>query len=706
MHERKGNRRWVDCPRLRTISLQIASCAMFLTATVRAQPDLTPTTLPSIFPGVAGAAAPTTVPSAPPRVIRIAAVPTTMPLTPTPISRSPVAPATSPMPPQTAVPAKPGVTTSVAPRPVAKPGRSLPYVIVPEPPAFGAVPQPSAEVRDKFSQWIRQVVDPENTLDLIVGKPRILILKQAPQKVQIPDERVAAYDVLSEKELSVTGVALGTTVLNIWFEDKTVPSGHTLLSYFVRVMPDPEAKIRIERVYQALEMQINKAFSDSRVTLTMVGSNLLVGGEAKDAADADKIIEIVEANFVSGGLNGPTQRPADAGNAPGAASGATPPTAAEVAPPTPGDILALARNGVTNQNTRVQRSNPGRRGNVNVINMLRVPGENQVMLRVTVAEVNRSAARSIGLNFSLLNSKGVQIVSNLTGGLGTFSGSTVTGAGAGAANLPMLLDHGQLGVALEALRTLNLAKSLAEPNLVTINGQTATFQAGGKFPVPVVTGATSTGLQGVQFIPFGVQLNFTPFITEKDIIRLVLDAEVSTRDASSGSNINGASVSGLDTRNVQTTVDLKPGQTLAVAGLIQQNYGATGNRIPFFGDMPLLSSLLGVNQTSTAEQELIILINAEIVRPMDAKDVPPLPGHDLLEPSDAEFFLGGRLESRNGPDFRSPTRTDFERLTRYQRLQRAYLFGPLGHSDGRTGEEAPTDPPPNEKALTPTTHSN
>ena len=541
-----------------------------------------------------------------------------------------------------------------------------------EVPAFGATPKPTPEIHDKFNQWVRQVVDPENTLDLVVGRPRILILKQVPQKVQIPDEKVAAYDVLSDKELSVIGVAVGTTVLNLWFEDPTAPSGRTLLSYFVRVVPDPEARVRLDRVYQALEQEINKAFPDSRVILSTVGTNLIVSGQAKDASDAEKIIRIIEANTVAGSSGG-TANPA---------SSTTAPSGEATAPPSASDVLALARNGIAGTRRTQNSSRPqggGASRGSNIINLLRVPGESQIMLRVTVAEVNRSAARSIGMSFSYTNNKGSTVFSNLTSGLAL-----------GGGNLPMLLDNGQLNVALEALRTLNLAKSLAEPNLVTVNGQTASFQAGGKFPVPVVTGATATGLEGVQFIPFGVSLDFTPYMTEKDVIRLVFSAEVSTRDASSGTSVGGSSVSGLASRNVQTTVDLKPGQTLAVAGLIQQNYGSSNNHIPFFGDMPLLSSLLGTNSTSAAEQELVILINAELVHPMDSRDIPPLPGSDILEPNDTEFFLGGRLESRNGPDFRSPTRTDFERMTRYQRLGHAYLFGPSGHSDGRTGEELPS----------------
>src|SRR5262249_46503345 len=196
----------------------------------------------------------------------------------------------------------------------------------------------------------------------------------------------------------------------------------------------------------------------------------------------------------------------------------------------------------------------------NIVNLLRIPGEQQVSLRVTVAEVNRAAARSIGINFDIFNKAGVLVFGQNTGNIfngggsggtgstsgfgssggGAFgtggAGSSGAGGGVGsiANNLPLTLFNGQVPVAINALRNMNYARSLAEPNLLALNGQTARFQAGGQFPVPIVTGTTLTGLQGVQFIPYGVQLTFTPFITDRDRIRLSVSASVSTRDESTG----------------------------------------------------------------------------------------------------------------------------------------------------------------------------
>ncbi|MFN5956797.1 MAG: type II and III secretion system protein family protein, partial [Planctomyces sp.] len=238
--------------------------------------------------------------------------------------------------------------------------------------------------------------------------------------------------------------------------------------------------------------------------------------------------------------------------------------------------------------------------------------------------------------------------------------------------------------AIQALRGLSYARSLAEPNLVAMNGQTASFQAGGEFPVPVVTGATNTGLQGVEFVPFGVQLRFTPFISDGNRIRLNVAAEVSTRNTSTGATVGGSSVSGRDTRNFSTVVELRSGQTMAVAGLIQTTVGGGSDKVPGAGDLPVVGWLFGSQRTSSNEQELVILVTPELVSPLDAAELPAhLPGSDVFEPDDMEFYVLNRLESRHKEDARMSVRTDWDRLIRTRSIERKYIIGPTGHSDGR-----------------------
>jgi pilus assembly protein CpaC len=525
-------------------------------------------------------------------------------------------------------------------------------------PPFG-IPQPTKKDLEEINKFVGPIVDPKAVLELALGRGRIIILKDTPKRVQVVDETIAQYNLVTPKEITIVGKKIGTTNLNIWFADPNDPAKEKIIGYLVRVSPDPDARDRLEKAFKELEREINAAFPNSLIRLVLVGNKVMVTGQAHDIVDATMILRIVRAHVSH---DDSTKY------------------ASETASSLLRSSFGMPQFGLDQYHYLAS---------ANVINMLRIPGEQQVMLRVTVAEVNRSAARSIGVNFNF-NGKTGNFVGNNTGNIATGGSSlftsftslastgTTTG-GLSTNNIPLALDNGQLHIAINALRNLNYARSLAEPNLVALNGQTATFHAGGEFPVPVTTGFTSGGLQGVNFVPFGVTLNFTPFITDRDRVRLQMSGVVSTRDSTQATNIGGANVPGLDTRNFQTTVELREGETLAIAGLIQNNLGMDANRIPGIGDLPILNWLTGFQRMFAAEQELVVLITPEFVHPMKPKEVPPLPGSDLFEPSDCEFFLAGRLESRREYDYRSPVMTDIARMRRYHRCEQIYMFGPHGH---------------------------
>ncbi len=536
------------------------------------------------------------------------------------------------------------------------------------PPLLGETPVPTPQQLEEEKRFIDGVIDPRNTFDLVEGRARLVNLKQPPIRTQIADPTVASFRIIEPKgtQMTIIGAKAGTTVLNLWFTDPKEKDKEVVLSYLVRVFPDPEAKARLEAVYKLLEIEINKAFPQSRVRLTLVGDKLMISGQAHDIYEATQLLRLARANAPGSPANrAPTT--------------SLPPTGQPLDPLRPIDTPGLESFQTA--------------GGPNVINNLRVPGEQQVQLRVVVAEVNRAAARTIGLNFSITNNRGVQVFAQTTGGLLAAGGVGAGAAGAGG-NLPVNLDNGQIPIAIQALRTLNYARSLAEPNLVAMNGQTATFLAGGQFPVPVLGGfgalnnnaggGGTGGLQGVQFVPFGVQLAFSPIITDRDRIRLTVTATVSTRDNSASANIGGTNVPGLNTRTFSTTVELREGQTMAVAGLIQNNIGATASRVPFFGDLPYVGRFASLQQTSQGEQELIVLVTPELVHPLEPHELSALPGADVFEPGDMEFYLAGRLESRRSYDYRSSVMTDIHRMLRYRKCEQVYIVGPSGH----------TDPPP------------
>ena len=507
-------------------------------------------------------------------------------------------------------PGKPAAGDSLpAPRPIvpaAPPSLPVPAPVV-EPAASCTAPaKPRAQVPKEYSQFIQSTIEPQAALDLIVGRPKLLVLKVAPKRVQLEsDEKapVASYTLITDRELSLIGRRMGTATMNLWFANAADPTKEKIVSVLVRVIPDLEARQQgrewQQRYYKALEKEINQAFPDSLVCLSLVADNLVVSGQAKDIAEATQIVRIVETNaprsFQETASIGPGQVSTTTTSTEVGLTGGTA-TQTTVTNPAPGEI------GLAEAKTQVGQAGQARQGTVsrNVINLLKVPGEQQVMLKVTVAEVDRAATRTIGVNFSINNSSGMTVFANTTGNiLSSTTGGTGTGTGIASgvgsgANLPAVIDNGKIALAINALRTLDFARTLAEPNLVTLNGQPASFQAGGEFPVPVVTGFTAAGLQGVSFVPFGVQLNFTPTITDKDRIRLNVTADVSTKDLSSSATVNGTSVPGLNTRNFRTTVELREGQTLAVAGLIQTNFGADATRVPFFGDLPVIGRFDGL----------------------------------------------------------------------------------------------------------------
>jgi pilus assembly protein CpaC len=529
-------------------------------------------------------------------------------------------------------------------------------------------PIPSAKDLEDINRYVEEVVDPRSTLDLIQHQPRLMRLKENPTRTQIGDPKIAQLEVIGQKQISILGNEVGSTVLNLWFKDGE--DKERILSYLLRVVPDPERRGRLEAVYKALAQEINHAFPDCHICLTLVGDKVVVSGEAKDVAEAAQILRVVQANAA------PTT-PIN--------TGAVPIGNVNLVVP-PGQLPG----GAPNLNEYING------GVSNVINMIRIVGEQQVALKVIVAEINRTAARSIGLDFNITNNHGITVFSQNTGNLLGSAAGTATTAGAagltGAANLMANLNNGKVALAINALRQMHYAKLLAEPKLTALNGQTASFQAGGSFPVPVVTGATATGLQGVQYVPFGVQVQFTPIITDRDRIRLQVSAEVSATTSVNSSTINGAGVPGIDTRNFQSVVELREGETLAVAGLIQQNNSGDANRVPFFGDIPILGRLASFDSVAAAEKELVILVTPELVHPLSPKEVPALPGSDIWEPGDLEFYLWGRLESYRPVDYRSPVRTDLHKMLQYRECEEKYIFGPSGHSDSPAPTHGPAIP--------------
>ena len=420
-----------------------------------------------------------------------------------------------------------------------------------------------------------------------------------------------------------------------------------------------------EQAIKVLEREIKEAFPDSAVQLSLVGEQVVVRGEAKDAVEAAQILRIVAEHTPTGRRT-------------------------RVEPSKNVNVTFIP--GLGDEQAAVDSIRQLLEGNPNLVNLLRVPGEQQVMLMVTVAEVNRTAARTIGMDFSITRGA-LAFAQNTNKGLnvGTAAAGTTASTGISAAaqaltdvggNLPTAIDNGNVLMAIQALRSMNFARSLAEPNLTTLNGKPANFQAGGSFPIPNSIVLPGGAAQSVTYQNFGVSLQFVPFITDRDRIRLQLNASVSTPSTAT-TEVSGAAVpSQITQRQFQTTVELREGQTLTVAGLIQNNFSATSNRVPFWGDLPLIGRTGGVDSLTSGEQELVVLVTPVLVHPLEQCQTPPLPGNDIFEPGDVEFYLLGHLEGRRTQDYRASVRTDFARQKRYCDCNDLFIIGPHGTTYG------------------------
>ena len=497
---------------------------------------------------------------------------------------------------------------------------------------------------------------PKQSIELQVKRATYLRFKQAPVRDEVTDEEVLDVQQVGPNEYRVFAKASGASVLSFWFENPEVPGKLDVLSYLVRVLSDPEEDERMRTLLRNLERDLNRTFPNSSVQLSYVGQQVVIRGQAKDVEEATHISRIVSRSLPRDEQSEETFDPQNVflGNA-----GADDLTSAG------GLNGLLTGQNATGANTAAI--------NNRIVNLLQVSGVHQIMLKVTVAEVNRSATRALGVDFS---------IGSIGDSASFFSMLPLAALGTIGNGATLLADRTDFDLAINALKTLNLARTLAEPQLTALNGQPAQIQVGGSFPIPQITGATATGLQGVQFQPFGVQMQFLPTVTDKDRIRLNVRATVSTRDESTGTMVGNSNVAGLNTRNFTTTVELREGTTLAVGGLIQSNLGGTSSRLPLAGDVPFLGRAFSSDSTSYDEQELVVLVTPYLVGPIEeGPESLPLPGSDYFEPDDFEFFLMGRLEGRRAEHFRSPVRSDLERINAYRKLEQQYFLGQPGHSN-------------------------
>jgi pilus assembly protein CpaC len=277
---------------------------------------------------------------------------------------------------------------------------------------------------------------------------------------------------------------------------------------------------------------------------------------------------------------------------------------------------------------------------VTVINNLGVRGSQQVMLAVKIAEVSRSVSKQFGLTPSIL--AGAPGESGFRGN--SFSTTALSSFATGV--LSQISGNFALREKIDALEEKGLIKILAEPNLVAMSGDTANFLAGGEFPVPT-NQTTNAGVPTitVEFKPFGVSLAFTPTVIDSDLINLVVAPEVSQIDKQTAPVvINGFVIPGISTRRARTTVELRDGQSFAIAGLLQSDFSDQVQQIPGLSDIPILGALARDSQFQRKETELVIIITPRLVQPAPPEAL-AAPTDGFVPPSDADIFVNGQREA-------------------------------------------------------------
>jgi len=530
------------------------------------------------------------------------------------------------------MPAPPGANSgeSVAPVP-ALPGvkNGQPAEPVPAPPGaknggrLEPVPGPLAgpDKEEIVRSGPFEVFDKQEKMEVILRRSKLLRSQTDIARTAVVDSSVCDVIQFSPREVSIIGRGQGATDVTFWFADPNVAPR----TYLVRVLPDPEAKRDIEQRFKMLEDIIAKLFPNSKVKLIPIGDKLLVTGQARDAEEAAEILAVIRGETVNQEGYWFTGRL----------------------------VAGTAQGPLTQEETN--RTFAGSQ----VINMLRIPGVHQVALRVKIAELNRSAARSFGVDVDMMFkwADGAILLQSL---LNISKGRSILGT----------FDNDKLNFGIHFLEQHGVVRMLSEPTLVTLSGRPASFVAGGEFAVPTVVGVGGASAVTTDFRAFGAIITFLPVVLDKDRIRL----EVSPEFSKINTSLSVGGTPGLDTRAVTTTVEMREGQTLAIAGLLDDSM-----KNDTAGDVPLVTQIFGTRGATREEHELIILVTPELVHPMEPEEVPPLPGFDVTEPNNFQFYLKGYIEGRPTDEYRS---TVWPRLRqRYNSGGSSMISGPFGHGN-------------------------
>ena len=473
----------------------------------------------------------------------------------------------------------------------------------------------------------------ENALSVPLYKSRVVSLDAPAKRVSVGNPEIADILILRSTQLYVLGKDLGTTNVLLW------DSSDRLIG---------TVSVEVTHDLQALKAKLHSLMPNEGISVYSAQRNIVLAGRVSNVGNMNAAIRIAEGYFKE-----------SEGSAPGSGEGATQFAAKNVAEDTVGKV----------------------------INMLSVGGAQQVMLEVKVAEIARTELKRLDVRFNTILTRSSRWnVGGVNGGA-SFPDALITRqVGVDAFGEPIfrtsreaifgepapfgpvidefapnplsiedkglfasfLSENFLFNMAFDAAKEKGLAKILAEPTLTTQTGQQAEFLSGGEFPIPVPRGDDGVT---VEFKEFGVGVRFLPLVLDAGRINLKLNISVSELIDANSLSLSSTGVSQtfliprLTKRSAQSTVELADGQTIGIAGLINENLRETVTKFPGLGDIPGLGALFRSQAFQKGETELLILVTPHLVKPMIPGDI-RLPTDKFREPSDLEFFLGGKLEGR------------------------------------------------------------
>jgi pilus assembly protein CpaC len=429
-------------------------------------------------------------------------------------------------------------------------------------------------------------VSPE-LITFLLGESTIVRAPWPVARVNVTDATITNVEVVTADQVLLQGLKVGSTDLIVWNEDETKVQ---------------RWKVQVRLDTASLKAKLDMLFPDATLQVDQSGDAFILTGLVRSADQVTQLHALLEASGVK------------------------------------------------------------------YVDMTSLAGVQQVQLEVRVAEVSREALRALGISYFHTDDdwfggmRGVSTTgaTNTSIDIGVPSG-TVAGdvtpfvfnndvAAGPATTIFAGFPRADFEFFLEALIENKAMRLLANPTLVALSGEQASFLVGGEYPIPVVQGSGAGAGGGntvtIQYKEYGVRLSFEPTVLGDGTIRLHTMPEVSSLTNSGAVTIGGFSVPALLTRRTETTLELKNGQTFAMAGLLQHENQATNARIPGLGDLPILGPLFRSVRYQKRETELVVLVSASLVEPMSLASVPPLPGFAHSEPNDWELYIEGRIEGK------------------------------------------------------------